>query len=87
MPSLSVTYIDHFFETGLLVTALLTFTVLFCEPGADLRGRSHPTEVSSCTMIFYNLENNIRDKSPFCRPLFCHISVVNYTSSLLLVNP
>jgi len=34
-------------------------------------------------MIFYNSENSIRDIRPFCRPLFCHSSVVKYTSSLL----
>jgi len=35
------------------------------------------------TMILYNSENSIRDIRPFCRPLFCHSSVVKYTSSLL----
>jgi len=29
-------------------------------------------------MIFYNSENNIRDRRPFCRPMFCHSSVVKY---------
>jgi len=32
---------------------------------------------------FCNLENNIRDIRPFCRPLFCHSSVVKYSSFLL----
>ena len=32
---------------------------------------------------FCSLENNIPDIRPFCRPLFCHSSVVNFTSSLL----
>jgi len=34
-------------------------------------------------MILYKSENNIRDIKPFCRPLFCHSSGVEYTSSLL----
>jgi len=42
-----------------------------------------PTKVYLFTIIFYNSENNIRDISPFCRLLFCHSSVVKYTSSLL----
>ena len=49
------------------------------EIGAILNKR----KVSLFTQIFYNSENNIRDISPFCRPLFCHSSVVKYTSSLL----
>ena len=35
------------------------------------------------TVILNNSENIIRDIRPFCRPLFCHCSVVKYTSSLL----
>jgi len=42
-----------------------------------------PTKVTSFTTILYNLKNSIRDMKPFCRPLFCHSSVVDYTSSLL----
>jgi len=42
-----------------------------------------PTKVTFFTMIFYNLENSIRDIRPFSRPLFCHSSVVKYTSCLL----
>jgi len=42
-----------------------------------------PTKVTSCTLIFYNLENGIRDMRPLCSPLFCHSSVVKYISSLL----
>jgi len=34
-------------------------------------------------MILYNSENSIRDIGPFCRPLFCHSSVVKHTSSVL----
>jgi len=30
-----------------------------------------------------NSENSICDIKPFCRPLFCHDSVVKFTSSLL----
>ena len=33
--------------------------------------------------MFYNSESNIHDIRPFCRQLFCHCSVVKYTSSLL----
>ena len=40
-----------------------------------------PTKVTFFTTILYNSENNIRDIRPFCRPLFCHCSVVKYTSS------
>jgi len=32
-------------------------------------------------MIFYNSENSIRNIRPVCRPLFCHSSGVQYTSS------
>jgi len=42
-----------------------------------------PTKVTFFTMIFYNSENSIRDMKHFCRPLFCHSSVLKYTSSLL----
>ena len=34
-------------------------------------------------MIFYNSENSMPDIRSFCRPLFCHSSVVKYKSSLL----
>ena len=40
-------------------------------------------ELTLFTMIVYNSENSIRNTRLFCHPLFCHISVVNYTSSLL----
>jgi len=40
------------------------------------------------TMTVYDSENSIRNTKPFCHPLFCHRSVVNYTSSFLkVVNP
>jgi len=42
-----------------------------------------PTKITSFTILFYNSENSICDIRPFCRPLFCHSSVVKYTSSLL----
>jgi len=42
-----------------------------------------PMKVTSFTMILHNSENSIRDIRPFCRQLFCHSSVVKYTSSLL----
>jgi len=35
-------------------------------------------------MILYNSENNIRDIRPFCRPLFCHSSVVNRGERILI---
>jgi len=43
-----------------------------------------PANITLFTMFFYNSENSIRDIRPFCRPLFCHSIVVNYTSSFLL---
>jgi len=42
-----------------------------------------PTKVTLFTMILRNSEKSIRDIRPFCRPLFCHSSVVKYASSLL----
>jgi len=56
------------------------------DAGADPGGAIAPlksTKRSYFTMILYNSENSIRDIRPFCRPLFCHSSVVKYTSSLL----
>jgi len=59
------------------------------EPGADLVGAIgaiaplKPKKATSFTMILYNSENSIRDIRPFCRPFFCHSSVVMYISSLL----
>jgi len=35
-----------------------------------------PAKVTLFTIILYIPENNIRDIRPFCRPLFCHSSVV-----------
>jgi len=57
------------------------------DPGGRL-GRSpplKPTKVTLFTMILYSSENSIRDKRPFCRPLFCHThsSVVTCISFLL----
>jgi len=40
-------------------------------------------EVILFTIILYNSENSIRDVSTFYLPLFCHTSVVKYTSFLL----
>jgi len=39
------------------------------------------TKVTLFTIILYNSENS--DIRPFCSPLLCHSSVVQYTSSLL----
>ena len=39
-------------------------------------------KVTLFSMILYNSENNVRNVRPFCRPQFCHSSVVKYTSSL-----
>jgi len=39
-----------------------------------------PTKVTLFTMILFNSENSTRDTRPFCRPLFCHSSVVKYLS-------
>jgi len=43
-----------------------------------------PTQLTFFTIILYNLENSVCDIRRFC-PLFCHSSVVKYTSSLLLL--
>ena len=56
---------------------------------ADPRGTTgaippvKPARVTVFTIILYNSENSIQDIRLFCRPLFCHSSVVKYTSSLL----
>ena len=54
-----------------------------------IRGRSRggippvkPTILNFIT-ILYNSGNSIGDIRSFCRPVFCHSSVVEYTSSLL----
>jgi len=49
--------------------------------GAIARLKS--TKVTSFTIIFNNSENSIRDERLFCHPLYCHSSVVEYTSSHL----
>jgi len=36
-------------------------------------------KVTLFIMILYNSENSIHNLRPFCRPLFCHSSVVMYT--------
>jgi len=41
-----------------------------------------PTKVTLFTVILFNWEKSIRDIRPFCGQLFCHSSVVKYTSSL-----
>ena len=53
------------------------------DPGVDRSPQKKPTNVTLFTMIFYNSENSVRDLRPFCRPLFCHSSVLKYTWSLL----
>ena len=40
------------------------------------------SKVTLFTMVLYNLENSIHDIRPFGRPLFCHSSVVKYSSDL-----
>ena len=47
--------------------------------GDDLKS----TKVTFFTMILYNSDNSIRDIRSFWRPLFCHSSIVKYTSCLL----
>jgi len=50
----------------------------------DWNDRSPKTyELTLFTMVGCNSENSIRSTRPFCQPLFCHRSVVKYTSSLL----
>jgi len=43
----------------------------------------NPTKVTFFTMSLLNSEKCIHDIRSFCCPLFCLISVVRYTSSLL----
>jgi len=49
--------------------------------GRDLPKK--PTKVTLLTMVLYNSKSSIRDMRPFFHPLFCHNSVVKYTSPLL----
>jgi len=60
---------------------------LHLDAGADPGGGAivplKPSKVTLFIMIFYYSENNIGDVRPFCRPLFCHSSVLKPTSSLL----
>ena len=42
-----------------------------------------PKKATFFSMILYKSEKSIRDIRTFCRPLFCHSSVVKYASSLL----
>ena len=53
--------------------------------GGRLRRSSplKPAKVTLFTMILNNSENIIRDIRPFCPDLFCHSSIVKYTSCLL----
>jgi len=51
--------------------------------GGDWGAPLIPAKVTFFTMILHNSENSIYDIRPFCRPLFCHSSVVKYTSSLV----
>jgi len=65
------------------------------KPGVDPRGGAigaispqTPTNVTLFTMILHSSENSIGDTRLCCRLLFCHSSVVKYTSSLFaVVNP
>jgi len=62
--------------------------MLLHRAGADLEGdwgenlALKPIKVTLFTLILYNSENSIRDIRSFCRPLFCHSSVVEYASPL-----
>jgi len=59
---------------------------VYAKSGADPEGAISPlkpTKVTLFIMILYNSENSICDLRPFCRPFFCHSSLVKYTSSLL----
>ena len=49
----------------------------------DDRPLQKPAKVTFFTMILYNAGNSIRVIRPFCRPLFCHNSVVKYILCLL----
>jgi len=67
-----------YFPVFLLVAACILIYSLFLSKGAI--SPSKPMKVIWFTMILYNLESSIRDVRPFCHPLFCHSSVVKYTS-------
>jgi len=55
------------------------------KPGGAIEGIALPKtyELTLFTMIVCNSENSIRNAGLFCHPVFCHRSVVKYTSSLL----
>ena len=52
------------------------------DPGGGAIPPVKPTILNFIT-ILYNSGNSIGDIRSFCRPVFCHSSVVEYTSSLL----
>jgi len=66
-----------------------TLELVNTEPGRIRGGGAiaplKPTKETFFTKILYNPENSIRDVRPFRHPLFCHSSVVKYTSCLLTV--
>jgi len=59
-------------------TTSILFLIVFLKAIFEPRGEigAKPTKVTLFIMILYNLENSIRDTRSFCRPLFCHSSVV-----------
>jgi len=56
------------------------------ETGVDPGGGISPPKTYETNFIHHGItirKNRFRDIRPFCRLLFCHSSVVKYTSSLL----
>jgi len=76
-----------FATQGLSFSDVVITSWLCLQQGRIQEGGNRPplkcTKVTFFTLILNNLENSIRNIWPFCRPLFCHKSVVKYTSSLL----
>jgi len=58
----------------------LHITVVVRGRGGSRGGRSppplKPRKATLFSMILFNSENDIRNTRPFCRPLFCHSSIV-----------
>ena len=69
--------------------AIIEVQILWSASGADpekaiwtIALPLKPAKVTLFTISLYDPENNIRDIRQFCCPLFCHSSVVKYTSLL-----
>ena len=74
-------------SSAVLINSCCNRCISSIASGGSRGGRSppplKPRKVNLFAIILRNSENSIRDTRPFKRPLFCHNSVVKYTSSLL----